>query len=62
MKINRTKRLFNDVTGFRAAKNREDFLLQVYRRDTGETMKDLSVPVLIKGKHWGAFRIGYANE
>ncbi|MBI2906460.1 MAG: hypothetical protein HYX92_02260 [Chloroflexi bacterium] len=62
LKANRSKRIFNDVTGFRAAKNREEYLLQVYRRDTGERMKDLSVPVLVKGKHWGAFRIGYADE
>ncbi|MBI4321389.1 MAG: chemotaxis protein [Chloroflexi bacterium] len=62
LKANRTKRVFNDVTGFRAAKNEDEFLLQIYRRDTGELMKDLSVPVMVKGKHWGGLRIGYANE
>jgi len=62
LKSNRTKRVFNDLTGFRAAKNREEFLLQVYRRDTGELMKDLSVPVTVRGKRWGALRMGYANE
>ena len=56
---NRTKRIFNDVTGFSAARNKEEFLLQVYRRDTGEIMADLSVPVFVKGKHWGALRVGY---
>jgi methyl-accepting chemotaxis protein len=35
------------------------FLIQNYQRDTGETMADLSVPVVIQGKHWGAVRIGY---
>lgn len=61
LKINRTKRIFNDITGFRAAKNQQEFLLQVYRRDTGEGMRDLSVPVIVHGKHWGALRIGYSD-
>lgn len=56
---NRTKRIFNDRTGLSAAKNTEPFLLQRYQRDTGEQMADLSVPILINGKHWGALRIGY---
>lgn len=56
---NRTKRIFNDRTGLAAAKNKASFLIQRYQRDTGEIMADLSVPVLIGGKHWGAVRIGY---
>ena len=56
---NRTKRLFNDRTGLAAAKNIEPFLLQQYNRDTGETIYDLSVPIFVRGKHWGAVRIGY---
>lgn len=56
---NRTKRIFNDRTGLAAAKNTEPFLLQRYQRDTGEQMSDISVPILIRGKHWGALRIGY---
>jgi hypothetical protein len=56
---NRTKRMFNDKTGLAAARNTNPYLLQKYSRDTGETMKDLSVPVIIKGKHWGAIRFGY---
>ena len=59
IKRNRTKRIFNDVTGFCAAKNLKEFLFQIYRRDTGEIMADLSVPVLVKGRHWGALRIGF---
>jgi len=59
LKRSRTKRIFNDRTGFLAAKNEEDFLLQVYCRDTGEIFADLSVPMFVKGKHWGALRIGY---
>lgn len=56
---NRGKRIFNDRTGLAAAKNMEPFLLQQYNRDTGETVYDLSIPIFIRGKHWGAVRIGY---
>ncbi len=38
-------------------------LVQTYRRDTGEVMHDLSVPIHLKGRHWGGFRMGYkAND
>ncbi len=60
-KNNRTKRIFDDRTGLAAAKNTKPFLLQEYSRDTGELLKDLSVPIYIEGKHWGAVRIGYKN-
>jgi hypothetical protein len=56
---NRTKRMFNDRTGLAAARNEKPYLLQSYSRDTGEVMKDLSVPIYIDGRHWGAIRIGY---
>lgn len=55
----RDKRLFNDPTGSRAARNRETFLLQTYMRDTGEVLSDLSLPILVDGKHWGGIRIGF---
>ncbi|QOX77613.1 HAMP domain-containing protein [Trichlorobacter lovleyi] len=56
---NRTKRIFGDNTGMRCAKNTESVLLQTYRRDTGEILNDLSVPIFINGKHWGGIRFGY---
>jgi len=59
---NRTKRLFNDPVGLAAAKNEKDLLKQVYARDTGEKMWDISAPVFVKGKHWGGFRIGFSME
>jgi len=59
---NRTKRIFNDRTGFRAGRNQNPFLLQVYSRDTGEMMKDMSVPIVLFGKHWGGIRMGYAPK
>lgn len=55
----RDKRIFNDPTGLRSARNREDFLLQTYMRDTGDILSDLSMPILINGQHWGAVRIGF---
>ena len=59
---NRTKRVFNDPVGLKAAQNTEKGLLQVYHRDTGVTMWDVSSPVFVKGKHWGGFRIGLSLE
>lgn len=58
---NRTKRIFTDRTGARCGSNRKAFLLQTYKRDTGEIMHDISVPIYVKGKHWGGFRIGYRS-
>lgn len=60
-KGNRTKRIFNDRTGLAAARNRQPVLLQRYSRDTGEIMSDLSVPIFIQNRHWGAVRIGYKH-
>ncbi|HEX9023978.1 MAG TPA: methyl-accepting chemotaxis protein, partial [Geobacteraceae bacterium] len=59
---NRTKRIFNDRTGIRAASNQEPFLLQTYMRDTGEVMNDMSTPIIIGGKQWGGVRIGYLSD
>lgn len=58
---NRAKRLFNDRTGLAAARNARPYLLQQYNRDTGEAMFDLSVPVFVRDRHWGAVRFGYSN-
>lgn len=58
----RSKRLFNDRTGIRCGSHSQDMLLQTYRRDTGEIMHDLSVPIYVNGKHWGGFRLGYRPE
>jgi len=55
----RDKRIFNDPTGLRSARNREAFLLQTYMRDTGDILSDLSMPIMVAGRHWGAVRIGF---
>ena len=56
---NRTKRMFNDPTGIRCGQHTNKFLLQTYKRDTGEIMHDVSAPIFVNGKHWGGFRIGF---
>jgi HAMP domain len=55
---NRTKRVFNSAVDVNACKTEEPSLLQIYTRDTGETMWDVASPIYVKGKHWGAFRVG----
>lgn len=57
---NRTKRKFDQPVGLTAARNRGGVLVQVYDRDTGEKMLDISAPVSLAGRHWGAFRLGFA--
>jgi methyl-accepting chemotaxis protein len=59
---NRTKRVFSDPVGKRCGAHEAPFMLQTYRRDTGEIMHDISAPVYVKGRHWGGFRIGYRTE
>lgn len=59
----RNHRYFPDRAAKRAGANSEGFLLQTYRRDMGGgnfvPMKDISYPIIIQGRHWGAFRVGY---
>jgi methyl-accepting chemotaxis protein len=31
-------------------------------RDTGEILNDLSMPICINGRHWGAFIVGLNPE
>ncbi|MFP6847941.1 MAG: methyl-accepting chemotaxis protein [Pseudomonas sp.] len=58
----RSKRLFNDRTGIRCGSHKKALLLQTYMRDTGELMHDLSVPIMVQGRHWGGLRLGYKPE
>ena len=59
---NRTKRKFADRTGIRCGSHQKAVLLQTYTRDTGELMHDLSVPIMLNGRHWGGLRLGYKPE
>ncbi|WP_240794537.1 methyl-accepting chemotaxis protein [Azoarcus sp. DD4] len=56
---NRGKRIFDDPVGKQCGTHELQFLIQTYRRDTGEIMHDISAPVYVRGRHWGGFRIGY---
>ena len=62
----RNRRLFSDRAVKKVAANTKPFLLQTYRRDMGGgnfvLMKDLSSPILIRGRHWGAFRMGFRES
>jgi methyl-accepting chemotaxis protein len=62
----RNKRLFNDRAVKKVAANTKPFLLQTYRRDMGGgnfvLMKDVSSPIHIRGRHWGAFRMGFRQS
>jgi methyl-accepting chemotaxis protein len=62
----RNRRIFNDRTGLRSARSTDRFLLQTYRRDMGggvfALMKNFSMPIIIRGRHWGALRLAYLIE
>jgi len=62
----RNRRLFKDRAVQKVARNTKPFLLQTYRRDMGGgnfvLMKDLSSPIWVRGRHWGAFRVGYRHQ
>ncbi len=58
----RHKRIFNDPVGLKLAKNQKSSLFQTYVRDTGEILSDLSMPLTIGGRHWGAVRIGFKSD
>jgi methyl-accepting chemotaxis protein len=59
----RDKRIyFSNQTEVRRATNQSPMLLQTYMRDTGEVINDLSMPIQVDGKHWGAFILGLNPE
>jgi methyl-accepting chemotaxis protein len=56
---NRTKRLLGDTASVLAARSELPYLRQHTKLETGDTIYDLSVPVIVNRKHWGCVRIGY---
>lgn len=62
----RNRRIFDDRVSLKAGNSTAPFLLQVYRRDMGGgsfvTMKDLSAPIRVKGRHWGGLRLAYGFD
>jgi HAMP domain-containing protein len=55
---NRAKRKLWTPVHQAAAKNLEPGLIQAYTRDTGEAVWDVSAPIFVRGRHFGAFRVG----
>lgn len=67
----RDKKILSDVISKKGLAHRDDFLLQTYRAPVGEDergnslfvlAKDVTIPVFIKDKYWGVFRIVYAQN
>lgn len=56
---NRTKRMFGDPNSLAAARSETKYLVQRVKLETGDMISDLSVPITVRGKHWGCARIGY---
>ncbi|MDR2239596.1 MAG: methyl-accepting chemotaxis protein [Zoogloeaceae bacterium] len=59
---NRARRIWNDQTGQRAAKNTKPLLVQTYARDTGEILAEINMPIMVDGRHWGSLRAGCQSE
>jgi len=59
----RNRRIFTDRTGKAAGANTAPFLIQSYLRDMGGgrfvLMKDMTVPIAVRGRQWGNLRLGY---
>jgi methyl-accepting chemotaxis protein len=56
------KLYFTSDTEKRRSTSTEPFLLQTYIRDTGAILNDLSMPIFINNKHWGALVMGILPE
>ena len=59
----RNRRIFNDPAGLAAGRNLRVYLVQTYARDMGNgkmvMMREIDVPIRVKGRHWGGFRTAY---
>jgi HAMP domain-containing protein len=61
--LNNNKSKADYEEGLKAARNTEGVLVQDYlQRRTGRWTWDVSAPILVKGKHWGAFRVGVSKQ
>lgn len=59
----RQEMIWDHSVGTAAVNSEDTFLLQAYRRELGnrefQMMKDVSAPIFVNGKKWGALRSGY---
>lgn len=62
--VSRAKRKYDQPLHLAAAGylGREPTLVQDYHRDTGELVWDVAAPIFVKGKHFGAFRVGVVKD
>jgi methyl-accepting chemotaxis protein len=61
-RFSRNRRLELDDDTLAIVRSEQDYLIQRYRRvvaGDAEMIKDVSVPVYVQGRHWGAFRTGW---
>jgi len=62
--LDSTTRLLSDhAAGLAAGRNQRAYLVQSYARDMGKgntvMMREIDVPIRVKGRHWGGFRTAY---
>lgn len=63
LKFSRNKRFFTATeTERRRAQNTSPLLLQTYMRDIGDVINDLSLPIVVNGRPWGAFIVGVSPD
>ena len=59
----RNRRMFNDEAGLAAGRNTRSYIIQSYARDMGGgttvMMREIDVPIRVRGRHWGGFRTVY---
>jgi len=59
----RNRRIFDDRAGLAGARNTRPYIIQNYPRDMGNgvtvMMQEITAPIRVHGKHWGAFRTAY---
>ncbi|MGL4636239.1 MAG: methyl-accepting chemotaxis protein [Beijerinckiaceae bacterium] len=61
-RFSRNRRLELDDDTLAIVRSEQPYLIQRYRRLVAgevEMLKDVSVPVFVKGRHWGTFRTGW---
>lgn len=54
----RDKRIMSDPASQMAVKNTHPMLIQTYLRDNGDSVTEITLPLFVADKHWGALRIG----
>jgi methyl-accepting chemotaxis protein len=59
----RNRRFYKDRAGMTAARTTREFVMQTYDRNMGGgvivTLKEIDVPIRVKGRHWGGLRLAF---